>query len=182
MPYRKLIAGILLTPLFILAAGCSRQNGEIQATQSIDKAVAVLQPAAGDSVHGKITFTKVADGIKVVADIYGLKPGKHGFHIHEFGDLSSTDGTSAGGHFNPHNKPHGAPIAQERHIGDLGNVIADAQGHAHYEWTDPLIKFSGLDSIIGRAVVIHEGEDDFNSQPTGNAGARIAVGVIGISH
>jgi Cu-Zn family superoxide dismutase len=151
-----------------------------QAVAPIENAIAVLQPTNGSTVSGTISFTKVKGGVKVVAEINGLKPGQHGFHIHEFGDISSMDGKSAGGHFNPHNKKHGAPIDTERHVGDLGNVIADENGHAHFEWVDPLIKFSGIDSIIGRTVVVHQGKDDLHSQPTGNAGARAAVGVIGI--
>src|SRR5436190_23419839 len=104
--------------------------------QEVPKAIAVLHPTAGSSVAGVVTFTKSGDEIKVVADITGLTPGKHGFHIHEFGDCSSSDGSSAGGHFNPTHKTHGAPDASDRHAGDLGNVEADASGKTHLEWRD----------------------------------------------
>jgi Cu-Zn family superoxide dismutase len=148
---------------------------------AITEAVAVLQPTEGNVVHGIVTFTKIEEGIKVVADVEGLSPGKHGFHIHEYGDCSAPEGTSAGGHFNPDNMPHGAPTDMKRHVGDLGNLEADAEGKAHYERIDKIISFSGHHSIIGRAVIIHAGEDDLTTQPTGNAGPRVACGVIGIA-
>ena len=144
------------------------------------KAISVLHPTAGNNVTGSVSFTQSGDAVKVVADITGLTPGKHGFHIHEFGDCSSSDGSSAGGHFNPTHKNHGAPDASERHAGDLGNIEADASGKAHLELTDKVMKLSGSDSIVGHAVIVHEKVDDF-SQPTGNAGGRLACGVIGLA-
>lgn len=151
------------------------------AKETIDKAVAVLHPTEGSTVSGVVTFVCLSDGIHVTADVAGLTPGKHGFHIHEYGDCSAQDGTSAGGHFNPFGKPHGAPTDTERHVGDLGNITADAQGKAHFEWTDKVLCMSGPHSIIGRAVIVHAGEDDLKTQPTGDAGARVACGVIGIA-
>jgi len=149
--------------------------------QEPTKAIAVLHSTTGNNVAGLVTFTKSGDGIKVVADITGLTPGKHGFHIHEFGDCSSGDGNSAGGHFNPTHKAHGAPDASDRHAGDLGNIEADGSGKAHLEWSDKVMKLSGADSIIGHAVIVHEKADDLKTQPTGNAGARLACGVIGVA-
>ena len=93
----------------------------------VTKAVAVLKPTAGSKVEGTVTFTKADKGVRVQADVTGLTPGKHGFHIHEFGDNTSPDGMSAGGHFNPHKMEHGAPDAAKRHVGDLGNIEADAR-------------------------------------------------------
>jgi Cu-Zn family superoxide dismutase len=145
------------------------------------KAVAVLHPASGSNVMGTVTFTASGDSGKVVADITGLAPGKHGFHIHEFGDCSAPDATSAGGHFNPTKHQHGAPDATDRHAGDLGNIEADASGKAHLEMTDKVMKLSGDDSIVGHAVIVHEKVDDLKTQPTGNAGGRVACGVIGIA-
>lgn len=147
----------------------------------VKKAVAVIHPTEGNSVSGTVTFTKVEDGIKIVADISGLTPGKHGFHIHQYGDCSAADGTSAGGHFNPENMKHGGPNAKVRHVGDLGNLDANKDGDAHYERLDNVIAFSGSHDIIGRAIIIHAGNDDLTTQPTGNAGARVACGVIGIA-
>ena len=170
----------------ITVAGCTQQSGESMTTSgqtapAITKAVAVLHPTQGNDVSGLVTFTNVTGGVKVMAVVNGLTPGEHGFHIHEYGDCSALDAKSAGGHFNPENKPHGAPTDSLRHVGDLGNLVADSAGTAHYEWTDTLISFSGPHSIIGRAVIVHVGADDLKSQPTGNAGARAACGVIGIA-
>lgn len=148
--------------------------------EEITKAIAVLHSASGSKVTGTVTFTKTNDIVLVVADITGLTPGKHAFHIHEFGDCSAADASSAGSHFNPTNKPHGAPDAAERHIGDLGNLEADSSGKAHLELKDKVLKFSGENSILGHAVIVHEKVDDW-SQPVGNAGGRVACGVIGVA-
>ncbi len=149
--------------------------------QEVKKAIAVLHPASGSQVMGTVTFTKTDDAVQVVADVTGLTPGQHGFHIHEFGDCSATDATSAGGHFNPTHKPHGAPDAAERHVGDLGNLEADASGKAHLEWKDKVMKLTGEDSIVGHAMIVHQKADDLKTQPTGNAGGRVACGVIGVA-
>jgi Cu-Zn family superoxide dismutase len=148
--------------------------------QETKKAIAVLHSASGSQVMGTVTFTQTGDTVQVVADITGLTPGKHGFHIHEFGDCSAADASSAGGHFNPMKKPHGAPDAAERHAGDLGNLEADASGKAHLELKDNMLKLSGENSILGRGVIVHEKVDDW-SQPVGNAGGRLACGVIGVA-
>src|SRR5881398_2963674 len=103
------------------------------------KGISVLHPTAGNKVSGTVTFTPVADGVQVHAEITGLTPGKHGFHIHEFGDCSAADASSAGSHFNPMKKPHGAPDAAERHAGDLGNLEADSTGKAHLELKDNML-------------------------------------------
>ena len=147
----------------------------------VKKSVAVLQPTKGSTVNGVVTFTKVEGGVRVVADINGLTPGEHGFHIHDFGDCSAPDATSAGGHFNPEGHQHGAPDAEMRHVGDLGNVTADAGGKAHYDRVDKQLALEGDHSIIGRSVIVHEQADDLKSQPTGNAGARLACGAIGVA-
>ena len=165
-----------LLGLFALGLGLC-----LASAQEPTKAIAVLNPTAGNNVTGLVIFTKSGDGVKVVADVTGLTPGKHGFHIHEFGDCSSSDGSSAGGHFDPTHKHHGAPDASDRHAGDLGNIEADASGKAHLEWSDKVMKLSGADSIVGRAVIVHEKLDDLKTQPTGNAGGRLACGVIGVA-
>src|SRR5690606_12977997 len=101
------------------------------AAQEITKAVAVLSPASGSKVSGTVTFTQVENGVRVVAEVRGLDAdGTHGFHVHEFGDCSAPDATSAGGHFNPTGAPHGAPTDEKRHVGDMGNLEADGQGVA----------------------------------------------------
>jgi Cu-Zn family superoxide dismutase len=144
------------------------------------EAVAELKPTEGNKVSGTVTFSSRNGTVLVVADLEGLEPGKHGFHIHENGDCSAPDATSAGGHFNPDNTPHGAPenLPAQRHIGDLGNLEADADGKAHLENVDQLISLEGPNAIVGKAVIVHAQPDDLSSQPTGNAGPRVACGVI----
>lgn len=148
--------------------------------ESAKKALATLSPTEGSSVEGTVSFEQTADGVRVIAHVSGLTPGKHGFHIHQYGDCSALDGKSAGGHFNPEGTKHGGPDAAERHVGDLGNLVADENGHAHYDRIDSQLSLEGPHSIIGRAVIVHTGEDDLTSQPTGAAGSRAACGVIGI--
>lgn len=172
--------------LSLCGMSCERKEsqGDItrpETVREITTAVAIMHPKGGSFVQGIVTFIMVPDGIKIIADVEGLTPGKHGFHIHEYGDCSAPDGTSSGGHFNPEDMPHGAPTDAQRHAGDLGNLIADSDGKAHYERTEDHISFVGPHSIIGLAVIVHTGEDDLVSQPTGNAGPRVACGVIGIA-
>jgi Cu-Zn family superoxide dismutase len=154
--------------------------GGASASTEVTKAICMVQPLGGSKVAGKVVFTKVRDGVEVSAELTGLSPGEHGFHVHEFGDCSMADGTCAGGHFNPDGKPHGAPDAAQRHAGDFGNVKAGADGKATYKRIDKLATLNGPHSIIGRAIIVHAAPDDF-SQPTGNAGARVGCGVIGIA-
>lgn len=167
--------------LSLLAAGSLVLNAAHASAGEPTKAVAVLHPTKGSNVAGIVTFTKSGDEAKVVADVTGLTPGKHGFHIHEFGDCSSPDGKSAGGHFNPTNNPHAGHDADKRHEGDLGNIEADSAGKAHLELTDKMLAMSGENSIIGRGLIVHEKADDLKTQPTGDAGGRLACGVIGIA-
>jgi Cu-Zn family superoxide dismutase len=175
------ILNLCIFVMVMLALISCQREKNAKEEPSISRAVAVLQPTQGNITEGTVTFIKTKNGIKVIADVSGLTPGKHGFHIHEYGDCSKADATSAGGHFNPENKQHGAPTDENRHVGDLGNITADNEGKAHFEWVDRLIAFEGKRSIIGRAVVVHAKEDDLKSQPTGNAGPRVACGVIGVA-
>jgi len=145
---------------------------------SITQAVAEVSPYKDSKISGRVTFKKVPGGIKIVADVDGLTPGKHGFHVHEVGDCSGEDGMKAGAHFNPTHRKHGGPDSPERHVGDLGNLEADANGHAHYERLDKIIAFEGENSILGLSIIIHADPDDLITQPTGNSGARIACGKI----
>jgi len=173
---------ILIGFIFNGFAQTQMKGMEMKTTVSqIQKGICVLYPTQGNTATGTITFTKVDGGVKVTANIQGLNKGKHGFHIHEFGDCSSPDGNSAGGHFNPEGKSHGAPMDMERHMGDMGNVEADENGKAHLEYLDRTINLEGDHSIIGHSVILHKNEDDLKSQPTGNAGPRVACGVIGIA-
>jgi Cu-Zn family superoxide dismutase len=141
-------------------------------------AVVKLSPASGANARGEVTFTQEEKGVRVVGSFTGLAMGEHGFHIHEKGDCSAPDAASAGGHFNPTNKPHGAREAADRHVGDLGNLKADPYGMARVNFVDDKLSFEGTNSIIGKAVIVHEKVDDYTTQPTGNAGGRQACGVI----
>ena len=144
------------------------------------KAIALMHPTEGNKVSGTVTFTEVADGVQVHAELTGLTPGKHGFHVHEFGDCSAADASSAGAHFNPTNQPHAAPDATARHVGDMGNIEADASGSAKLDYLDHSMSLaSDSRSITGRSVVVHAKADDLKSQPAGDSGARVACGVIG---
>ncbi len=173
------VMSVATSNLFGQQADENHPNNE--AASGITNAIAVLYATKGNNVSGTITFAKVESGIKVIATISGLTEGKHGFHIHQFGDCSGTDGKTAGGHFNPTAMKHSAPTDSIRHVGDIGNIVADADGNATLEWVDSHMTFEGVNSIIGRGVIIHADEDDLTSQPTGAAGARVACGVIGIA-
>ena len=144
------------------------------------EAVAELKPTKGNKVSGTVTFMRQADGkgVKIKADIMGLTPGQHGFHIHEKGDCSAPDATSAGGHFNPTKVNHGAPSATPHHGGDFGNITADKDGNAKFETVDPDLSFEGENSVLDRAVIVHAKPDDLKTQPTGDAGGRVSCGVI----
>lgn len=141
-------------------------------------AIAHLKPTTGNTASGTVKFTSVPGGVEVDANVSGLPAGSHGFHIHEVGDCSAADGSSAGGHFNPESKAHGAPDAKEHHAGDLGNITIGADGKGKLSMKDSLLQLSGQESIVGRAIILHANQDDMKTQPTGNAGARIACGVI----
>jgi Cu-Zn family superoxide dismutase len=147
----------------------------------VTHAVAVVHPLGDGKVKGKVTFTQKNGGVEIAAELSGLAPGEHGFHVHEFGDCSMADGTCAGGHFNPTGAPHGGPDDAKRHAGDFGNIKADDSGKATYKRLDKMVALNGKNSIIGRSVIVHAGRDDLKTQPSGDAGARVGCGVIGIA-
>ena len=144
------------------------------------RAVAVLHPTEGNNAAGVVTFTEVEDGVRVDAEVHGLTPGKHGFHVHEFGDCRAADASSAGDHFNPEHRRHGSADALERHVGDMGNIEADASGVAKLDHLDHHMSLADDErSIIGRAVIVDAHADDGKSQPNGGISQRVACGVIG---
>ena len=157
----------------LLVAGCASMG------TSGPRATAKLAPTAGNSTAGTVTFTRDGDRVRVVAQVSGLAAGAHGFHVHEKGDCSAPDATSAGGHFNPGSQPHGNPAVGAHHAGDMPLLVADASGNATLDVTLSGIALGGgANDIVGRSVVVHKDPDDFKSQPAGNSGARIACGVI----
>lgn len=178
------IFGIIILLLGILGScqvePAAEAEEEKKLLPEIEQAICVLHPTENNSASGTVTFTKTDSGMHVSAEMTGLSEGKHGFHIHQYGNCSALDGGSAGGHFNPYDKPHGGPGDAERHVGDLGNISASEDGTATLELIDTLLTFHGESSIIGRGMVVHAAEDDLISQPTGDAGARVACGVIGV--
>jgi superoxide dismutase, Cu-Zn family len=180
---RCFLAHLFVVPLLLPVTQATAQTSAHQhgTAPAVVRAIAVLTPTKGSLVRGTVTFQKTDKGIRVSGQITGLSPGKHGFHIHEFGDCSAEDGMSAGGHFNPAGAPHGAPEVDARHAGDMGNLDADSSGTATIDYVDEVMSLSGDGSILGHAIIVHEKEDDLKSQPTGNAGGRVACGVIGVA-
>lgn len=186
MSIKKVVTALAIGSLVCIAVAGSRgiavaqhETGHMKGP-SISKAVAILQPTKGNKAEGRVTFTAEGKMVHVHADISGLTPGEHGFHIHEFG-VWSEDGMAAGGHYNPTAEKHAGHDTSKRHIGDLGNITANASGNASLDLDDEHLSFHGPHSIIGRGLVVHEKADDLKTQPTGNAGGRVAVGVIGVA-
>jgi superoxide dismutase, Cu-Zn family len=155
-----------------VAAGCA---GGGHADRSAE---AQLKPTQGNTAAGTVSFSQEGGAVRVRASVSGLTPGAHGFHIHDKGDCSAPDATSAGGHFNPGGKPHGAPDHAEHHAGDLPQLVADAAGDARLDALLPGLAIGEGVDVVGRGVIVHAAADDFKTQPTGNSGARIACGVI----
>ena len=174
------LAGLMLTSL-ALADHHMEKEGDHSGPQ---KAICLLVPTAGSEVSGYVMFEETDGKVRVTGEVTGLTPNaKHGFHIHEFGDLRDMkEGKSLGGHFAHGGDKHGKPSdpAEERHTGDLGNIQADGEGVAKIDISDTVIDLHGVESILGRGVVVHKGEDKF-TQPTGDAGGRAAIGVIGVA-
>ncbi len=152
----------------------------VEVVEEAQEAVAILTSRADAEVSGKVSFIQTGEGVVVVANIAGVSPGLHGFHLHEKGDCSAADFTSTGGHFNPTGDPHGGPDDAIRHAGDFGNIFVEEDGTGRLELlTNMLTVEPGAENtVIGRAVILHEGEDDLESQPTGAAGARLACGTV----
>ena len=156
-----------------LVAGC------LAAAVQAQTATATLAPTAGNTAAGSVTFAQKGDKVTVTAKISGLSPGGHGFHIHEKGDCSASDGMSAGGHFNPTGKAHGNPDSPDHHAGDMPMLQADASGNASLTAELSGVGIgTGSADIIGKSVIVHKDADDYKTQPTGNSGARLACGVI----
>ena len=168
-----LVAGAAL-----VTAGCGSTSA--QAPSAGAQAKATIEPRSGSNVGGWATFTdRSTGGVAVVVHIENAPPGTHGLHVHEKGDCSAPDASSAGAHFNPGGDPHAGPTETHRHAGDLGNITIEANGTGHLELvTDLLTVKPGPNSVVGKAVIFHEKADDLKTQPTGNAGGRLGCGVV----
>ena len=169
-----LLGGLAAVVLVAGCAGTQKQEGA-EAT-----ATAMLEPRSGSNVSGNLTFTQIGDVVRITGELKGHTKGPKGFHIHEKGDCSAADGMSTGGHFNPHKHKHGGPYDPVKHSGDLGNVNFNDQGVAKVNFTvgDISVSSSRPDGIIGKAVIVHAARDDLKTDPTGDAGGRVACGVI----
>lgn len=172
----KTMTTVMVAAATAMLAACQTSPDSADAP----RANAPLKATKGNKTFGEATFEQVGNKVRVVIFVQGLKPGQeHGLHIHEKGDCSSGDGMSAGGHFNPHGKPHGHPSGAQRHAGDLPSLKANKAGRANVQVdVDGITVTPGPSSIVGRAVIVHADPDDYKTQPTGNAGARLACGVI----
>lgn len=181
----KIVLSIFALSFIVVACGPQTQTSEQETTTETTgsvTAIANLSPASGSQVQGTARFTQTDQGVKMELEVSGLEPGSvHALHIHEHGDCSAHDATSAGGHWNPTNVAHGQRgVSDEFHSGDIDNIQADSDGNVEYEITAEDWSIGGDDAtnIIGKSVMIHIKPDDFVSQPTGDAGDRISCGAI----
>jgi Cu-Zn family superoxide dismutase len=187
MPIKKCLAVLAVGALVCFAVlGLRTLAAAPQGAQlgggSVTKAIGQLIPTTKteSTVKGTVTFTLTGNKMRVYGEISGLTPGEHGFHVHEFG-VWNQDGMATGGHFNPTGEHHAGHDSARRHVGDMGNIKADATGVASVNLEDDLMSFTGINSILGRGLVVHEKADDLKSDPAGNAGARLAVAIIGVA-
>lgn len=150
----------------------------------LQQAVANLAPVSGTLVSGRLTIIAVDDGVRITGELGGLGHGAtHAIHVHERGDCSAADGSSAGGHFNPVAAAHGRAGAGPHHLGDMDNLVTNADGVAHVDLhlVGVTLGSGAPNDILGRALVVHGGPDDYTTQPSGNSGPRVACGVIDTS-
>ncbi len=175
----------IATTLFLSACGTTPEpKAEAPAQSSARQAVVNLASASGSLVSGKVTVMPMAGGVHLTGTVGGLPPNStHGFHIHEKGDCSAADASSAGPHFNPAAAPHGKAESGAHHAGDMDNVVSNAEGVVHLDVHVNGVTLGGgaANDIAGRALVVHAAPDDYTSQPAGNAGARVACGVITVT-
>ncbi len=168
----KTMIGGLVAMVVLAAPGAALAKGP--------KAGAALESRSGSTVTGKVTFTQHGNKVAMKVVVNGLTPGNHAIHLHDKGDCSAADAMSAGGHWNPSAEDHGKWAHAPFHHGDIGNLVANAKGKAELNMKSELWTLGDGKSsdVVGRSVIVHAKEDDFTTQPTGNAGGRVACGVI----
>jgi Cu-Zn family superoxide dismutase len=176
------VAGALLAGCASTPPSTTPSAGKPSASTA-KEGVVNLASASGSLVSGALVLRPMGDGVHLTGEVGGLKPGDvRGFHIHEKGDCSAADASSAGGHFNPGAQPHGRASQGAHHAGDSDNLVADGKGVARVDAHLRGVSLGGgaANDIAGRAIIVHAAADDYTTQPTGNAGARVACGVIRI--
>jgi Cu-Zn family superoxide dismutase len=163
-----------------MAAGLLLQGCGAMGLGGGSTAVANLAPTTGNTASGQVRFASSGGKVLVSGEVRGLKPNaEHGFHVHEKGDCSSGDGMSTGGHYNPGGAPHGRHGAGGHHAGDLPSLRADAAGVARFSFESTTLTVgSGAADVVGKGLIVHRDPDDYKTQPTGNAGPRLACAVI----
>ena len=179
MSFRHAIGGALLAVL-VLTSGCAGEEPVAEVPKVVKRAYAVLDGKSGSEMYGKAIFINEPDGVALLITIENAAPGSHAVHLHETGDCSADDGTSAGGHWNPAGHQHGKWGEDGHHLGDIGNLEIGADGTGTLEFkTDRWQMGGGVENdIMGKAMIIHADPDDFETQPTGAAGGRIGCGVV----
>lgn len=196
MKQLKTMVAVLTTTVWSLwlLTGCTQDEAKVEEAVTPTAAEAeapqeipalqykvVMKPTKGSKASGTILLTTDQEGMDMEVDMKNVSPGAHGIHIHENGDCSAPDASSAGGHFNPISKQHGAPEIVDSHAGDLGNVTADKKKKVAFKGiVKPASALQDFDwnEFAGKAVILHANPDDLTSQPVGNAGGRIACGII----
>ena len=187
---RTVLAPLVLAGSLVAIAACSSTPSAppppapTAAASTAQQAIAVLASASGSRVSGKLTLAPMGDGVHISGEVGGLPPNApSGFHVHEKGDCSAVDASSAGAHFNPAGSQHGRAGTATHHAGDMDNIVADASGVARVNVHLRGVTLGGgaANDIAGRAVIVHAAADDYHTQPTGNAGARVACGVIKVT-
>jgi superoxide dismutase, Cu-Zn family len=173
------LAAVAATALVLGALGLAGRAWAADATNPV-AAQTTIEPRSGSKVTGKAVFTELpSGGTKIEVWIENATPGTHGIHLHEKGDCSAPDASSAGAHFNPSGNPHAGPADPKHHNGDWGNITIGADGKGHLEMTSTMLTVKpGPNSVVGKSVVFHEKADDLKSQPSGDAGGRLGCGVV----
>lgn len=182
---KKNLVTFCMTTFFLICSlivlvGCEKVQGTLAIPSTSTQAVAIINPTSGSTVTGMAVFSLTGETVTLSIEIQNASPGVHAVHIHENGDCSSADGKSAGGHWNPTEVAHGKWGEGEFHLGDIGNITVGDDGTGTIELSTDLweIGTGSIQDVVGKGIIVHAGADDFVSQPSGNAGARIGCGVI----